>query len=237
MIGAAPATRRAGATAPAAAVAVARRPAGNRPPRRCPRRPVARGPAARPPPAGGQPSRRTRLGLVALAALAVLFLLVQVLAARVDDDATVADPDGASSTTTPATRPAAPSAAASWPPSCGTAASRLGPGDGSGRTPTWPAGCGPSPTRSSGATPAAGTAATGLIVDVARWRQAGQLADGATVTAIQLLQKVPGVAVVGPTAARQPADGRGRPAGQRPAGKDKDKGKGKDEGRLTDGGD
>jgi hypothetical protein len=44
---------------------------------------------------------------------------------------------------------------------------------------------------------AASADATGLIVDVARAHQAGQLTDGATITAIQLLQTVPGVAIAG----------------------------------------
>ncbi|MEA2828830.1 MAG: hypothetical protein QOG43_3269, partial [Actinomycetota bacterium] len=54
----------------------------------------------------------------------------------------------------------------------------------------------------------ASTAATALIIDVAKWRQAGQLDDGATLGAVQLLQQVPGVVVAGsatatPTTAAQ----------------------------------
>jgi hypothetical protein len=40
-----------------------------------------------------------------------------------------------------------------------------------------------------------GPAATGLIVSVATWNRDRQLSDGATVTALALLQQVPGVTV------------------------------------------
>jgi len=53
--------------------------------------------------------------------------------------------------------------------------------------------------------------ATGLIVDVARWYQAGQLTEGATVGTIQLLQRVAGVAVAGSATGATANDLEGKP--------------------------
>jgi eukaryotic-like serine/threonine-protein kinase len=175
------------------------------------------------PPLAGRPRppMGVRVGLLALAALAILFLLFQLLRSVPRDDldpetfpaSTVASSPvpstQAPSTQAPSTQSQptrAPSAATVLAGHLRTAAGRLGPGDG------------PAASDLAGrmravadqlergdATVAA--AATGLIVDVARWRQAGQLGDAATVAAIQLLQAVPGVSVAGsgPAAVTPPA--------------------------------
>ena len=79
-------------------------------------------------------------------------------------------------------------------------------------------------------------AATETIVAAGTWRLAGQLSDAATVSAVTLLSRVPGVTVV--TAPPRPATTAATvPTRQNPApggkGKDndndKDKGKGKDD--------
>ena len=203
-------------------------PAAPRPPPSSPEPPLA---------ARRQPSRNVRIGLVALVGLVVLFLLFQVLRPDGDTAVTEAGAPTASSTVAPSTvapttvppTTAAPSAAASLAAELRTGASRLGPGDGVA-APGLAVRMKVVADQVERGDPAATTTATALIIDVAIWRQAGQLGDAATVTAVQLLQKVQVAAVGGSApaiAATGPADVV--PDGDQPKGKDKDdKGNGRD---------
>jgi hypothetical protein len=164
------------------------------------------------PPLAGrrQPSRQLRIALVVLAGLAVLFLLVQVLRSLPHEDATVdaAKAPSASSTTPQTTATtAAPTAATVLAATMRQGAALLTPANGAaaaelaGRLRTLA-------DQVQRGDSGASTAATALIIDVAKWRQAGQLDDGATLGAVQLLQQVPGVVVAGsatatPTTAAQ----------------------------------
>ena len=167
-------------------------------------------PVPLPPLAGRRrPSFRLRLGLAALAAIALVALLAQ-LVSRESADHLVADV-AQSAATTPSTVAPTTTVASVGAPLAGQlrdAAGGLDGGDGAaaadlaGRLRTV------ADMVERGDVVAAATA-TGLVVDVVRWHQVGQLTDLATLTALQLLQKVPGVAVAGSapaaTAAPPPA--------------------------------
>ena len=153
-----------------------------------------------------RPSLRLRVGLAALAAVALVFLLVQVFDGESADDLVAGVAQTAATTPTtaaPTTTLASPGAALAA--EMRAAAGGLGGDDGAaaadlaGRLRT----IADHVERGEVST---GAIATGLLVDVARWYQSGQLTGGAAVTAVQLLQKVPGVAVAGsaPAAASPP---------------------------------
>jgi serine/threonine-protein kinase len=153
-----------------------------------------------------RPSFRLRLGLAALAVVSVVILLAQVLRPDSADD--LVESVAKSAATTPTT--VAPTTTVTSPGA--TVAGQLrdfagGLGGGNGAAAADLAGRMRTVADlvERGDLTAAGTA-TGLIVDVARWYQAGQLTDITTVAALQLLQKVPGVAVAGsaPAAAAPP---------------------------------
>jgi len=73
-----------------------------------------------------------------------------------------------------------------------------------------------------------GPAATGLIVSVATWNRDRQLSTAATVTALTLLQQVPGVTVP-TTVAPAPTTAAPAPAVTRAPATTRDRGKGKDD--------
>ncbi len=163
-------------------------------------------PPALPPLAGRRrPSREARIALVALAAVAVVFLVVQMLRSLPREDATGVAAGSASSATTltPATTPATtpPSSAAPTPgrqlaEELRAGAATLGPAHGTA-APELAARLRVVADAVERADAGAPAAATALIVDIVRWRQAGQLNDVATVGGVQLLQKVPGLTVAG----------------------------------------
>jgi len=157
------------------------------------------------PPIAGrrQPSMNVRLGLVALASVAILLLLLQLIRSQSVDDvirdevragvSTTVATQG-SDTQAPATQaPRAQSAAAVLAGEMRAGAGRLSSGDGSA-APELAVRLRAVADQVERDAPGTDDTATGLIVDVARWRQSGLLNDGATLLAIQLLQRVPGVA-------------------------------------------
>ena len=206
------------AVTPSAAVTA---PAAVAPP---PERPPVAAPAEPAPPAPPlagrrQPSLNVRLGLMALAALSALFLLVQVLPKESVDDVVVV-PGAATSPTSvvvpPDQAPAeAPSEVAALAAELRSGAARLASGDGAA-APELAVRLRAVADEVERGVDGAADNATGLIVDVARWRQSGQLNDGATLLAVQLLQRVPGVAGASSgtsaSSAGAGAGGRCRPA-------------------------
>ena len=145
-----------------------------------------------------RPTLEIRLGVAALAAVAVMILLFQMLRSDSVEDTVEEAARAAATTSTGATAqaPAPPSPAAALAGEMRDAASRWGAGDGPAAADLAGRMRAVADQVERGDAGAAGSA-TGVIVDIARWRQAGQLADGATVTAVQLLQRVPGVAAAG----------------------------------------
>jgi eukaryotic-like serine/threonine-protein kinase len=148
-----------------------------------------------------RPSLRLRVGLAALAAVALVVLLAQVFDGESADDlvAGVAQTAATTPTTaTPTTTVVSPGAALAA--EMRAAAGGLGGDDGAaaadlaGRLRT----VADQVERGEVTT---GAIATGLLVDIAGWYQSGQLTAGAAVTAVQLLQRVPGVAAAGSAAA------------------------------------
>jgi hypothetical protein len=154
-----------------------------------------------------------------LAAAAIIFLLVQVVRSLPNDDVSgVTDEVAASDTTAPTTAApttAAPSAATVLATELRAEAARLTGADGVA-APELAARLRLVADQVERGDAAAPIAATGVIFDVARWRQANQLGDAATVNAIQLLQRIDGVAVAGsaPAPTSPPAaaadDGKGK---------------------------
>ena len=165
-------------------------------------------PAGPPPPLAGRrrPSLGLRLGLLALAAVALVVLLAQVFARESTDD--LVTDVARSAATTPAT--VAPTTTVTSPgaPLAGelrAAADRLGGGDGVAAADLAAGLRTVADQVERGEASAAGTA-TGLLVNLAGWFQNGQLTPAAAVTAVQVLQKVPGLAAAGsaPAAASAP---------------------------------
>ena len=156
-------------------------------------------PAGPPPPLAGRrrPSLRLRLGLLALAAIALVVLLAQVFARESTDDLVTDVARSAATTpttvapTTTVTAPGAPLAA-----ELRAVADRLGAGDGVAAADLAAGLRTVADQVERGEASAAGTA-TGLLVNLAGWFQNGQLTPAAAVTAVQLLQKVPGLAAAG----------------------------------------
>ncbi|HVF14240.1 MAG TPA: serine/threonine-protein kinase [Acidimicrobiales bacterium] len=160
-------------------------------------------PPPAPPLAGRrQPSREVRYGLGALAVLAILLLLFQMFRpGDGDGDGTVtATETAATSSTTPPTT-SAPSPAALLAAELRNVAAGLDPGDGAA-APGLGAKLRAVADQVERGDAAATTTAAALIIEVALARQAGQLGDAATLSVIQLLQKVQGFAA--PAAAPPP---------------------------------
>ena len=153
-------------------------------------------PAGPPPPLAGRrrPSLLLRLGLLALAAVALIVLLVQVFARESTDDLVTDVARSAATTpatlapTTTVTNPGAPLAA-----ELRAAADRLGGGDGVAAA-DLAAGLRTVADQVERGEATAGGTATGLLVNLAGWFQNSQLTPAAAVTAVQVLQKVPGLA-------------------------------------------
>jgi serine/threonine-protein kinase len=193
--------------APATAVVAEPAPAAAAPP-------TAAVPEPAPPLAGRRrPSLRLRLGLLALAAVALVVLLAQVFGRESTDHLVSGVARSAAttpSTVAPTTTVASPGAALAG--EMRAAAGRLNGGDGAaaadlaGRLRT----VADQVERGEATTSAT---AIGLLVDIAGWYQSGQLTAGAAVTAVQVLQKVPGVAAAGsaPAAAAPAAAGGASP--------------------------
>ncbi len=181
---------------------------------------------------------------MALAAVAVVILLAQIVPRQSIDDVAAERVRSASTSTTVASTSTtvaptatAPSPAAALAAELRAGAARFGPGDGAAAPDLATRLRAVADQVERGELNGA-SSATNLIVDVALWRQAGQLTDGATVAAIQLLQKVPGVAIAGSApavTAAPPAPTGGSPEVFVPTGddlkgkpdKDKDKGNGR----------
>lgn len=197
--------------------------------------PLAPPPAPPPVPLAARrgPSPLVRAGLVALAVAAVIVLLGQLVRPQSIDGAIETEALRASSpTTTVAPSTTVPSAAAALAAELRAGANRFGHADGpaAGELAARMRAIADLVERADANAPASATA---LIIEVAGWRQAGLLGDGATITAIQLLQRVPGVTVAGSAAAtaRAPAAGDADDLKGKP---DKGRGNGRDDDRDDD---
>jgi len=161
------------------------------------------GPAGGAPPLSGRPrpSLPMRLALVAGVALVALVVLVRACSPETDP---VADPRGEPGAEAPApSQPGqAPSAASLLARQMRAEADRLSPADGA-RASDLAAGLRSVADQVEAG--GGGAAATGLLVSVAGWHRDRQLSDGATVSAVRLLQRVPGVSGAAAVATTAPA--------------------------------
>ncbi|MEA2972639.1 MAG: eukaryotic-like serine/threonine-protein kinase [Actinomycetota bacterium] len=172
-------------------------------------------PAGPPPPLAGRrrPSLGLRLGLLALAAVALIVLLAQVFARESTDDLVTDVSRSAATTPTtvaPTTTVTSPGAALAG--ELRAAADRLGGGDGVAAA-DLAGGLRAVADQVERGEATASASATGLLVNLAGWFQNGQLTPAAAVTAVQVLQKVPGLAAAGsaPAAASAPPSAAATP--------------------------
>ena len=178
--------------------------------------------------------RRPPLGVrLALVAGLAVFALVLLLRACSPDPDPVADPRVETPTTQARTTQATQTTAQSSSPAAVLAramraeADRLSPADGARASDL---ANGLRSVADQVEAGGGGPAATGLLVSVATWNRDDQLTDGATVTAVQLLQQVPGVSVA-PTAVVTTAPARPPTTAARPPTTASDRGRGNDKGK------
>ena len=181
-----------------------------------------------------RPSLGLRLGLVALAAVALVVLLAQVFARESTDDlVTDVARSAATTPTTVATTTTVTSPGARLAAELRAAADGLGGDDGVAAA-DLAAGLRTVADQVERGEATAAAAATGLLVNLAGWFQNGQLTAPAAVTAVQVLQKVPGLAAAGsaPAAASAPPPAAASPEVFVPSNDAlKDEGRGKDKDR------